>query len=345
MRSLGHDVDMEERRYQVFVSSTYRDLTIERQEIFQALLELDAIPAGMEMFPASNDAQWQLIKQVIDLSDYYVVVVGGRYGSVSQAGISYTEQEYDYAVERGIPVLGFVHRDPDQMPAGKTEIDTAAREKLDGFRAKVKSRMCRDWATPEELGGAVSRSLIQEMKKTPQIGWIRGDSAMTAEVREQIAEMRLRIKELEEQLTATTTSAPAGAEDLASGDEQYSLAYTNSAISDDEVHVADYSWNDIMKILGPAMFDEASEKRLKEIIDDKLKHDFGDEFLRWPRVTQQSFHEVLVQLFALGVVEKSPKNHGVKDTQPYWRLSEYGSQIVMKLMAIRRDADPGAPAT
>jgi hypothetical protein len=59
-------------RYQVFVSSTYRDLQQERQQVMQALLELDCIPAGMELFPATDDDQWTLIKKVIDNSDYYV---------------------------------------------------------------------------------------------------------------------------------------------------------------------------------------------------------------------------------------------------------------------------------
>jgi hypothetical protein len=34
----------------------------------------------MELFPASNETQWNWIKKVIDESDYYVVIVGGKYG-------------------------------------------------------------------------------------------------------------------------------------------------------------------------------------------------------------------------------------------------------------------------
>ena len=76
-----------EVRHQVFVSSTYVDLIEERRTVIQALLELDCIPAGMALFPAADDDQWTLIREVIDLSDYYVVIVGGRYGSVSASGI------------------------------------------------------------------------------------------------------------------------------------------------------------------------------------------------------------------------------------------------------------------
>ena len=77
-----------DKRYQVFVSSTFEDLQEERKEVMQALLELDCIPAGMELFPAADEAQWTLIKRVIDDCDYYLVIVGGRYGSVNDEGMS-----------------------------------------------------------------------------------------------------------------------------------------------------------------------------------------------------------------------------------------------------------------
>src|SRR5437763_2890043 len=93
-------------RYQIFVSSTYEDLREERQQATQAILEAGCFPSGMELFPASDDTQWELIKRVIEESDYYVVIVAGRYGSLGPEGRSYTEMEYDYAVEKGIPVLG-----------------------------------------------------------------------------------------------------------------------------------------------------------------------------------------------------------------------------------------------
>lgn len=69
-----------DKKYQVFVSSTFSDLIEERQEVMQALLELDCIPVGMELFPAADDDQWTLIKGLIDDCDYYVLIQAGRYG-------------------------------------------------------------------------------------------------------------------------------------------------------------------------------------------------------------------------------------------------------------------------
>lgn len=51
-----------DKRYQIFVSSTYADLREERSKVIQALMEMDCIPAGMELFPAADEDQWQFIR-------------------------------------------------------------------------------------------------------------------------------------------------------------------------------------------------------------------------------------------------------------------------------------------
>jgi hypothetical protein len=132
-----------EKRYQVFVSSTYADLEKERQEVMQALLELDCIPAGMELFPAANEDQWSLIKKVIDDCDYYVVIVAGRYGSIGPSGLSYTEMEYRYAVDRNKPAIGFVHKDATSLPQNRCEQTDEGKAKLQSFRSSVQKKLCR----------------------------------------------------------------------------------------------------------------------------------------------------------------------------------------------------------
>ena len=110
-----------ERKYQVFVSSTYEDLRQERQEVIHALLELDCIPSGMELFPAADEDQWSLITGVIDECDYYILILGGRYGSTGGDGAGYTEMEYQYALKTGKPIIAFLHKDPDSLPKKDTE--------------------------------------------------------------------------------------------------------------------------------------------------------------------------------------------------------------------------------
>ena len=99
---------MDNIKYQVFISSTYSDLAKERKQVLDILLMADCIPAGMENFVATDDEQFNVIKKVIDFCDYYILILGRRYGSVNEkTGISYTEMEYNYAIDKGIPVLVF----------------------------------------------------------------------------------------------------------------------------------------------------------------------------------------------------------------------------------------------
>lgn len=172
-----------DKRYQVFVSSTYDDLIEERFEVMKALIELDCIPCGMEYFPAANEDQWTFIKKLIDMCDYYVVIIGGRYGSEDPEGKSYTQKEYEYAISKGIPTFGFVHHDRSSLSEKKKDTLKEKLEKLEKFISIVKSKLCKDWSNAHELAKDVSISLIQLMKSNPRNGWIRADKDMPKDIR------------------------------------------------------------------------------------------------------------------------------------------------------------------
>lgn len=191
-----------EKRYQVFVSSTYDDLKKERMHLIQALLEMDCIPAGMELFPAADDNQWTLIKSVIDDCDYYVVIIGGRYGSIDpKTDVGYTEMEYDYAISTGKPVIGFIHQDPRSLPVKDCESTDDGRERLYAFSSKVKDKMVQFWTNADELAGKATRSLVKLIKQKPGVGWVRANHAVSAF---EITSRDQRIENLEAQLAAQT---------------------------------------------------------------------------------------------------------------------------------------------
>src|SRR5262245_44059267 len=104
--------------FQIFVSSTYSDLKDERKRVSETLAKAGYVPDGMELFPATDQQQLDFIKRVIDRSDYYVVIVGGRYGTIADENVSFTEREYEYAVSQKKPVLAFLHSDPEAIAVG-----------------------------------------------------------------------------------------------------------------------------------------------------------------------------------------------------------------------------------
>jgi hypothetical protein len=163
----------------VFVSSTYEDLNKERQAVMLALLESKCIPAGMELFPAASMKQWELIKRVIDESDYYLVIIAGRYGSLPakrKKRISYTELEFNYAASKGKPILGFYHANPNKLSPKRREKTAIGRKRLEQFRAKIRLLPCGSWRTPAELGSAVKTAIAYAIENDPQPGWVRASS-------------------------------------------------------------------------------------------------------------------------------------------------------------------------
>jgi hypothetical protein len=120
-----------------------------------------------------------------------------------------------------MPVLGFVHQDPDSLPRSKSEVDPDGYARLAAFRDKVKSRPVRFYTSPEDLGGKVSRSLTIARTKDPREGWVRGRFAMTPEQQTEMAELRAQVAELKNELT---TNRPSDVpEDLESGDDMITL--------------------------------------------------------------------------------------------------------------------------
>lgn len=195
----------------------------------QALLELDCIPAGMELFPAANEDQWTLIRGVIDDCDYYIVVVGGRYGSIAPSGVSYTEMEYEYAVAQAKPVIGFLHKEPESLPANRCEQTSAGREKLAAFRERVQQKMCRSWTSPADLGSVVSRSLVKLIRNNPAVGWVRADLLPDQSVTDEMLRLRRRIEELQELLEQSLGTSPAGTEQFSQGEDTIDLHFSFGA--------------------------------------------------------------------------------------------------------------------
>lgn len=213
-----------DKRYQVFVSSTYEDLKEERNEVMKALLEIDCIPTAMELFPAADEDSWSLIKRVIEECDYYVLIVGGRYGSVASDGIGYTEREYRYAVEQKKPHIVFLPENPVAIQVGNTDQDEQKRIKLDAFIECVKKdRHYKTWRNPYDLSGVVSRSISQLKKTHPTIGWVRADQ-ISDEAKSEIMRLQSKVENLQDQLEKFKTS-PLDDNDLAFGESSFTLTY------------------------------------------------------------------------------------------------------------------------
>lgn len=184
-----------EKKYQIFISSTYLDLKEERQAVSRAILDLGHIPSGMELFPATNSSQMDYIRRVIDDCDYYVIILGGRYGSIGSDGLSYTEQEYNYALQAGLPILAFIHEDVGDLKVRNAEFDIDLRERLDAFKGRVKNnRIVKLWNDVGSLQSSAITSLTSEFGSSPRIGWRRDDGQLSRAALEKIERLSREVE-------------------------------------------------------------------------------------------------------------------------------------------------------
>lgn len=351
---------MVERRYQVFVSSTFHDLQDERREIMQALLELDCIPAGMELFPAANEDQWTLIKRVIDDCDYYIVVVGGRYGSCDANGMSFTEKEYRYALETKKPTIGFIHANPESIAVGNSESDPVKREKLQKFSDLIKEKHVKMWSNPSDLGSKVSRAIVNLRKTYPSVGWVKSTEITSDESMREILRLKNIIEELESEKLLINTKRPEGTEGLAQGDDIFSFSTIVTYRSSENdwfdkkmYYTIKMTWNDIFKSISLFLIDEASETEIYEGFSKYLysKHglsvwNYVSEFCKERNLTIKSmskiscdeivFKNIIVQLRALGLVTQGRKKRGIADKATYLSLTGYGEFVMTRLNAFLR---------
>jgi hypothetical protein len=136
------------KKLQVFVSSTYTDWMAERQAVVEAILRAGHIPAGMELFAAGDESQLETIRRWIDDSDVFMLILGGRYGSIeTESGKSYVQLEYEYAIQKNKPLFAAVITDAYLEEKVKADGPTAM-EKLNGhslksFRETVTKRISR----------------------------------------------------------------------------------------------------------------------------------------------------------------------------------------------------------
>lgn len=190
-----------EKKYQIFISSTYIDLVEARVKVRDTILSMLHFPVGMEMFNAADEEQWEIIQETIDSSDYYVLILGQRYGSeISDAGISYTEKEFRYAREKKVPTLVFIIDDGVPLKKEFIETDPEKQAKLDAFKEEAKkNRLVKWWKNEEELARLVMAALYQEFARKKRPGWVRCDNFDLEASHTEILALNKRVRELEQE--------------------------------------------------------------------------------------------------------------------------------------------------
>ena len=167
------------KKLQVFVSSTYTDLIEERQAAVEAILDAGHIPAGMELFKAGNESQLKTIYKWIDESDVYMLILGGRYGSIeSKSSKSYTQLEYEYALSKNIPVFAVVLSQSFLTNKINTlgldnVMEHTAPDKYQTFKSLVMSKIIREVDDCKDIKINIHSTLNEFIHNYDLTGWVR----------------------------------------------------------------------------------------------------------------------------------------------------------------------------
>ncbi|MGB8195306.1 MAG: DUF4062 domain-containing protein [Chitinophagaceae bacterium] len=332
------------KRYQVFVSSTYADLKDERAKVIQTIMESDCIPAGMELFPSIDNEQFEFIKKIIDDCDYYILIIGGRYGSLSEDGLSYTEKEFDYAVQKGIKAIAFLHQNPDTIPLGKSEKNETLRIKLDNFKQKVSTgRLVKFWNSAEELPGLVALSLAKTIKTYPAVGWVRSTTVSNPEIYQELNDVRKENADLKNKLDKFIQQEN-NAKELANFNDKYKFNGIYSWYNSYHKHYSksswevEISWSELFALFSPHLLNHPTDSTIKSKIGEllySLTKDAGSSGT--PTIADDDFQTIKIHYSALGLIEVNYSKTVKGGMGLFWNLTNLGKQLMTKLRAIKKE--------
>ncbi|AUZ80322.1 DUF4062 domain-containing protein [Aeromonas sp. ASNIH1] len=333
------------KRYQVFVSSTYADLQDERAKVIQTLMEMDCIPAGMELFPAMDEEQFEFIKKIIDDCDYYLLILGARYGSISvDDGLSYTEKEYNYAKDKGMKIIALVHGEPDQLPVAKTDRNPELYEKLVKFRNEVcTNRLVKFWKSAIELPSLVALNLPKTIKAYPAVGWVRGNTTTSSEVLEELRlvknendELNKKIQELNQLLGSySSVDIP----DLAGLDQSIKITghYRRAGKNYEDSWECVNTIGELYSLISPSIMNTPSDTNARLLIKNCILESLNIRNVFTSSINEQNFHTLKIQLEALGLIKIKQGRTKDGGLALFWHMTEKGKKLMIELRVIRKN--------
>src|SRR2546430_1913614 len=194
---------MTPKKYQIFVSSTHADLSQIRRGLMEVIQRMNHFPVGMEQFSADDDEQWEIIRETILQTDYYICIIGHRYGSLTSDGRSFTEKEWDYAAELGVPIMTFIRERNVATTPDERDSDPNRLSRLEKFIVKAKaSKMVDFWSDADDLYTKAVTALHKAFGRKPRPGWIRAESERVAEQLAVLVDENRSLRGQVEQLTS-----------------------------------------------------------------------------------------------------------------------------------------------
>ena len=335
--------------FHVFVSSTYSDLIEERKKVSEAVAKAGYVAEGMEIFPASSQKQMSFIERVINRCDYYILILAGRYGSVAEDGLSYTEKEFLYAKSKGIPVLAFIRRDVDKLPAKKLEQELENKQRLSTFIDSLKNDTLVDfWANPDELSTKALAALSQARVTFKGVGWIRADTAASNEILNEINNLRKENEELRSNISTIKQPVIFDGINIAGLDEEYEIHFQSTTGSRGynarkTNRTASISWRKILAAIGPEYRTPSNTSGISSSLHRVLRKAAGLSAETVITIDMADKERILMQMEALGMMQAAALNLKNGGRAVFHQLTNQGLAHMLRENVVKSADDDANP--
>ncbi len=328
---------MTDKRCQIFISGSHSDLKEERNALLYTLLGMGCIPVGPELLPTfGDDSQdiWPHVRQQIDDSDYVLVLNAGRYGPLTQSGVSYMHREYTYANTRRKPILCLLHDDNRPLPQERSETTAEGKARLQVFRDELKRHAEIKWGSVDGMRQAVQRHLPAFIEDHPSPGWVRPENASFS-LRQENLQLRQQVAELNDLRDTLAPAAGGNLDDVLSERVEFSFVCNlfvegNCKLATLKAAIA---WHNIFKAFSGPLVPTATEDKIKAALSEYLADTYSDLVSRRHpeahavndfQFTEHSMRMIRLQLRRFGLIKKD--THQSDKNRAIWELTAAGDR-------------------
>ena len=332
---------MIDKRHHAFISTTEADMHAERVVLSQTLVSQGFFSWGLEQRAPLTTA---FARRQIDDCDYFILMLGSRYGELSASGVSYMHLEYIYAVTKQKPILVLMYEAPETRAPEYQDQNSEGKLKFLDFRRQLQRErdMVMTFRDLRDLEVAIRHTMPQFLTRYPTQGWVRPNQQQVQHLLDENEQLRQKLTELEQKQSSATP--PQRTVDLpqVQGHEEIAFDYKVHAYQDGNFRELrpqrQMSWNDLLMVIGPGFSPAMPEDSFAKILNDYL----NSTALADVRDVMPRAHAVArcqINIRALHLIKSQFKHNrwivpvGRDDRQRVlWELSTAGERQLSRLM-------------
>ena len=267
---------MLDKRYQVFITTSGKEMQPERMVVTQTLIGMGFFSWGLEQRTPLSTA---FARRQIDDCDYVLLLLGSQYGEQSVSGVGYMHLEYIYAVTKQKPIIVFMHDAPETRQNDLQDQTTALKDKFKEFRHQLQKEVEQvvTYKTLRDLELAVRSYMPQMLERYPVVGWVRPQNLQVLQdeidkLKSQLAKARSEqttvhgLKEVDPFLTLPKVYS----------NEIFSFDYRMHAYQDGNFReltpMREMSWLELVKVLSSEFREQMPEEFFSKVLNEHLNN-------------------------------------------------------------------------